>query len=142
MPKETVLFVCTHNSSRSQMAEGLLRARYGGRYAAHSAGTHPGGVNPFAVKAMAELGINISGHRSEHVDEYAPIPMDYVVTVCDSAREACPYVPARVRNIHRRFRDPSAVEGSDAEKLNAFREVRDQIEAWLGGVFGRGTPTS
>ena len=141
MSREKVLFVCTHNSSRSQMAEGLLRARFGGHYAAYSAGTRPGGVNPFAVRAMAELGINISGHRSEHVDEYASIPMDYVVTVCDSAREACPYVAARVRNIHHRFHDPSAVDGSETEKLDAFREVRDQIDAWLGGVFGPGGHT-
>lgn len=136
MARETVLFVCTHNSSRSQMAEGLLRARYGERYAAYSAGTRPGGVNPLAVTAMAELGIDIAGHRSDHVDAFAGMPMDYVVTVCDSARESCPYLAARVQNIHHRFRDPSTERGSDEEKLGAFREIRDQIDAWLGEAFG------
>ncbi len=142
MARETVLFVCTHNSSRSQMAEGLLRARHGERYVVYSAGTHPGGVNPFAVTAMAELGIDIAGHRSDQVDAFAAMPMDYVVTVCDSARESCPYFAARVQNIHHRFRDPSAVRGSDEERLTAFREIRDQIDAWLGETFGPGKRVS
>ncbi|MCH7640347.1 MAG: arsenate reductase ArsC [Bacteroidetes bacterium] len=133
---ETVLFVCTHNSARSQMAEGLLRARYGDRYRSLSAGTEPGGVNPFAVEAMRELGIDISSHRSEHVDAYINQPLDYVVTVCDSAKEACPYIPATRQNIHMNFPDPSAAVGSDEEKLNAFRTVRDAIAEWIDATFG------
>ncbi len=133
---DTVLFVCTHNSARSQMAEGLLRARYGDRFRVLSAGTEPGGVNPFAIKAMAEVDIDISGHTSDHVDEYVSEPLEYVVTVCDSAKEACPYVPALKKNIHKSFPDPSAATGSDEDKLAAFRTVRDQIATWLDEEFG------
>lgn len=133
---ETVLFVCTHNSARSQMAEGLLRARYGNRYRSLSAGTEPGRVNPFAVEAMRELGIDISSHRSEHVDAYANQPLDYVATVCDSAKEACPYIPATRQNIHMSFPDPSAAAGSDEEKLSAFRTVRDALAEWIDATFG------
>ena len=113
------------------MAEGLLRARYGDRYRALSAGTAPGGVNPFAVAAMDELGIDLSSHTSDHVDAFTGEALDYVVTVCDSAREACPYIPARKQNLHESFPDPSAAEGSNAEKLAVFRTIRDQIADWL-----------
>ena len=136
MEKQKVLFVCTHNSSRSQMAEGLLHAYYGDRYEVYSAGTQPSGVNRFAIEAMEDLGIDLSGHRSDHVDAYADTPMDYVVTVCDSARESCPYIPALQQNMHRCFEDPSAVEGADAEKLAAFRRIRDEIRTWLDNTFG------
>ena len=136
MDKQKVLFVCTHNSSRSQMAEGLLRAHYGHRYEVYSAGTQPSGVNPLAIEAMNDLGIDLSGHRSDHVDAYADTPMDYVVTVCDSARESCPFIPALQQNIHHRFEDPSAVNGADAEKLAAFRRIRDEIHTWLDETFG------
>lgn len=136
MAKEKVLFVCTHNSSRSQMAEGLLRAHYGDRYEVFSAGTQPSGVNPFAVAAMRDLDIDLSAHRSEHIDAFAATPMDYVVTVCDSARESCPYFPAQRQNIHYSFEDPSAVVGPDAEKLAAFRRIRDEIKRWLDETFG------
>jgi arsenate reductase len=132
----SVLFVCTHNSSRSQMAEGLLRDRYGDRFDVFSAGTQPSGVNPFAVKAMDEIGIDLSGHTSDAVDTYTDRPLDVVVTVCDDAAENCPYVPARQRNVHRSFPDPSAVEGSDADKLAAFRRVRDDIATWIDETFG------
>jgi len=138
--KVRVLFVCTHNSARSQMAEGLLRAMAGDRYEVYSAGTEPRGVHPLAVRVMQELGIDLSGHRSEHVDTYRDVPMDYVVTVCDSAREHCPYVPARRRNLHQSFPDPSAVEGDEAARLEAFRRVRDQIRAWLEETFVRQAP--
>ena len=136
MEKQKVLFVCTHNASRSQMAEGLLRTYYGDRYDVYSAGTQPSGVNRFAIEAMEDLGIDLSGHRSDHVDAYAETPMDYVVTVCDSARESCPYIPARQRNIHHRFEDPSTVEGADAAKRAAFRRIRNEIRAWLDDTFG------
>lgn len=131
MDKQNVLFVCTHNSARSQMAEGLLRANYGDRFNAFSAGTHPSRVNPFATQAMALLGIDLSGHTSDAVDAYADTPMDYVVTVCDAAQESCPYFPARVRVLHRSFQDPSATEGTDEDKLAAFIRIRDEINTWL-----------
>ena len=133
---ETVLFVCTHNSSRSQMAEGLLHKRYGDRYEVHSAGTEPGGVNPFAAEVMEEVGIDISDHTSDHVDAYADTPLDIVVTVCDDAAENCPYIPARKQNLHQGFDDPSAVEGTDEEKRAAFRRIRDELADWIDATFG------
>ena len=126
-----VLFLCTHNSSRSQMAEGLLRARGGDRYAVFSAGTHPRGVHPLAIQVMREIGIDISeaaGHRAKSLDEFkGQAPMDLVVTVCDDAAEECPYFPGARRQEHWGFPDPSAVIGSDEERLAAFRSVRDAI---------------
>jgi arsenate reductase len=128
-----VLFLCTHNSSRSQMAEGLLRARGGGRFAVFSAGTHPRAVHPLAIQAMAELGIDIgvsSGHRAKSLDEFADQPpMDLVVTVCDDAAEECPFFPGARRQEHWSFQDPSAVTGTDEQRLAAFRQVRDAIAA-------------
>ena len=132
----SVLFICTHNSARSQMAEGLVRARLEGRFEAASAGTAPGGVNPLAIEAMGELGIDISGHTSKHVDEAtAGRSFDYVVTVCDSARETCPYVPASRKNLHQSFDDPSAASGSHEERLAVFRRVRDEIADWIDLTF-------
>ncbi|MFI5277806.1 MAG: arsenate reductase ArsC [Ktedonobacterales bacterium] len=127
-----VLFLCTHNSSRSQMAEGFLRARGGSPYAAFSAGTRPGGIHPLAVRAMAELGVDISeqaGHRSEGLDAYAGQRFDLVVTVCDSAAEECPFFPGAKRQEHWGFPDPSAATGSEEQRLEAFRRVRDAIGA-------------
>ena len=125
-----VLFVCTHNSARSQMAEGLLRARLGDRFVALSAGTEPRGVHPEAVRAMAEVGIDLDDHRSKTVEQaLAGGPADVVVTVCDSAREACPWVPARRLTLHRSFEDPSAAP--EPERSAAFRRVRDEIAGWL-----------
>jgi arsenate reductase (thioredoxin) len=128
-----VLFLCTHNSSRSQMAEGLLRARGGTRYKVFSAGTHPRAVHSLAIKVMAELGIDISeqsGHRAKGIEAFddAP-PMDLVVTVCDEAAEKCPYFPRARRQEHWGFPDPSAATGSKAERLAVFRQVRDAIAA-------------
>jgi arsenate reductase (thioredoxin) len=126
-----VLFLCTHNSSRSQMAEGLLRARGGNRYAVFSAGTHPRSVHPLAIQAMREIGIDISGaagHRAKSMEEFAAQPpMDLVVTVCDDAAEECPFFPGARRQEHWGFPDPSAVTGSEEERLAAFRSVRDAI---------------
>ena len=128
----TVLFVCTHNSSRSQTAVGLLRDRY----KVHSAGTNPGGVNPFAVEVLDEIGIDLSDHTSDPVEAYADTPFDVVVTVCDDAKERCPYVPAREGNVHVGFDDPSAVEGTDEEKRAAFRWVRNELDDWIDVTFG------
>ncbi len=126
-----VLFLCTHNSSRSQMAEGLLRARGGERYRVFSAGTHPRAVHPLAIKAMAELGIDISeqaGHRAKGIEEFAnEPPMDLVITVCDEAAEECPYFPHAREQRHWNFPDPSAATGTEEERLAVFRRVRDAI---------------
>jgi arsenate reductase (thioredoxin) len=128
---ERVLFLCTHNSSRSQMAEGLLRAKGGPRYQVFSAGTHPRSVHPLAIRAMAELGIDISeqaSHRAKGIEEFeSEPPMDLVVTVCDEAAEECPYFPRARRQEHWGFPDPSAAVGTDAERLAVFRRVRDAI---------------
>src|SRR5215472_1166508 len=128
---ERVLFLCTHNSSRSQMAEGLLRARGGKRYAVFSAGTHPRTVHSLAIKAMAELGIDISeqtGHRAKGIEAFddAP-PMDLVVTVCDEAALECPYFPRARRQQHWGFPDPSKASGSEEERMFVFRQVRAAI---------------
>lgn len=123
-----VLFLCVHNSARSQMAEGMLRAWGAGRYEAHSAGNEATGVKPLAIRAMSEIGIDIGGQRSKSVREYDGQRFDYAVTVCDDAREACPYFPAD-RQLHWAFDDPSAATGSEEERLAVFRRVRDEIAA-------------
>ncbi|MHB8599283.1 MAG: arsenate reductase ArsC [Ktedonobacteraceae bacterium] len=126
-----VLFLCTHNSSRSQMAEGLLRAYGGSRYRVFSAGTHPHSVHSLAIQAMAELGIDISeaaGHKAKGVEEFThQPPIDLVVTVCDEAAEECPFFPNARRQEHWGFPDPSAAVGTEAERLAVFRQVRDAI---------------
>ncbi|HZT69416.1 MAG TPA: arsenate reductase ArsC [Terriglobia bacterium] len=124
-----VLVLCTGNSARSQMAEGLLRHEGREEYEVHSAGTRPSQVRPEAVAAMNEIGIDISGHRSKSVDEFVGQPFEYVLTVCDNARETCPVFPAGTKRIHWSFEDPAAVQGSDSERLGAFRRIRDQIHA-------------
>lgn len=134
---ERVLILCTANSARSQMAEGLLRALAGERYEVFSAGTRATLVNPFAIEAMRRRGIDIRGQWSKALDEYLAAPFDYVITVCDNAAETCPMFPGPARRIHWSFPDPAAVPGTDAERLAAFETVRDAIEAqlraWLAG---------
>ena len=125
--KKSILVLCTANSARSQMAEGIIRHLFGDRFEVFSAGTHPSIVRPEAIKAMAEIGIDISGHRSKSVEEFAGREIDYVLTVCDNARENCPYFPARTKVIHHSFDDPAAVEGDEETRVAAFRIVRDQI---------------
>jgi len=129
--RRRVLFLCTHNSSRSQMAEGLLRARGGERYEVFSAGTHPRSVHPLAIRAMAEVGIDLSeaaGYRAKSMDEFInQPPMDLVVTVCDEAAEECPFFPGARRQVHWGFPDPSKATGTEEERLAAFREVRDGL---------------
>jgi arsenate reductase len=135
MTKARVLFLCTHNSARSQMAEGLLRSLGGGGFDVASAGTEARGVNPLAVHVMAEIGIDISGQNSKTLDRFLGQPWDYVITVCDSANEACPIFPQAIRRLHWSFDDPSAATGTEAERLRVFRRVRDEIKgqmaAWL-----------
>lgn len=126
-----VLILCTGNSARSQMAEALLRDIAGDRMDVFSAGSKPSVVNPTAIIAMAERGIDIGGYRSKHLSEFLQQPFDYVITVCDHAAEACPLFPGLARRIHWSFPDPAAVEGTAEEKLAAFRIVRDAIEQQL-----------
>ncbi|MCX7780814.1 MAG: arsenate reductase ArsC [Negativicutes bacterium] len=135
-PKQKVLFLCTHNSARSQMAEGLLRALYGDRFEAFSAGTEPSRVNPYVARAMAEIGIDLSTHRSKHMKDFFGQNIDYVVTVCDNAKEACPFFPGGAQRIHHSFPDPSALKGDDAEIMAGVRKVRDEIKSWIIGQFG------
>lgn len=130
-----VLFICTHNSARSHMAEGILKNLYGDRYEVWSAGTNPTEVNPLAIKVMAELGIDISDHQSTNVEEFLNQEWDYVITVCDRANETCPFFPGGKEKIHRGFEDPAAVYGSEEEKMMVFRRVRDEIKRWIEETF-------
>jgi len=136
--KKKVLFICTHNSARSQMAQAFLNHLCGDRYLAFSAGTKPSGVNPYAVEVMREVGINISHHRSKSVKEFEGEEFDYVITVCDSAKEECPYFAGGKKQIHKSFPDPSSYEGTREEKLEFFRKVRDEIKEWIEETFGKG----
>jgi arsenate reductase len=137
MSPPRVLFLCTHNSARSQMAEGFLRAMAGDRFEAGSAGTEKTSVNPLAIRAMAELGIDLGGHTSKLYADVASGPWDYLITVCDDANERCPWVPGSVKRLHWSFPDPSRATGSEEERLAVFRRVRDQIQErltdWLRG---------
>lgn len=126
--KKRVLFLCTGNSARSQMAEGFLRHLAGDRFLVASAGTHPAGLNPYAVEAMREIGIDISRHISERVDTYLGERFDRVITVCDRAKESCPVFPGAPTLSHWSFEDPAAATGTFEERLTVFRKVRDQIE--------------
>jgi arsenate reductase len=130
--KKRVLILCTGNSARSQMAEGLLRHDAGDRFDVESAGTKPGTVRPEAIAAMNELGIDISAHRSKHVDEFNGQRFDYVITVCDNARESCPVFFGNATRLHHSFDDPAGLAGSERERLALFRRVRDELRSYLG----------
>jgi len=125
--KRRVLILCTGNSARSQMAEGLLRDMTGAQFDVFSAGVAPTTVRPEAIEALAEVGIDISNHRSKSVDEFGAQEFDYVITVCDSANEQCPVFPGDTKRIHWSFADPAAVEGDHESRLASFRKIRDQI---------------
>ena len=131
--KARVLFLCTGNSARSQMAEGWLRHLAGDRFEVFSAGTHPVGLNPVSVEAMAEVGIDISAHRSKSVSEFLTQPFEYVITVCDRAKESCPIWPGPTHLLHWSFDDPAEVVDSDEARRQLFRRVRDEI---LGRIKG------
>jgi arsenate reductase (thioredoxin) len=126
-----VLILCTANSARSQMAEGLLRHEAGTDCEVFSAGTKPTRVRPEAITVMREAGIDISGHHSKPVDEFLGQDFDYVITVCDNARETCPVFPASTNRIHWSIEDPAATEGSEEERLDAFRDARDELQERL-----------
>ena len=130
--KKRVLILCTGNSARSQMAEGLLRHDAGMRYEVESAGVEPSQVRPEAVEAMQEIGIDISGHRSKSADEFSGQHFDYIITVCDNAKETCPVFPGAAERIHQSFEDPPpATVGDYPSRLAIFRRVRDEIRVWL-----------
>ena len=129
MNKRRVLFLCTHNSARSQMAEGLLRHLAGDRFDAYSAGTEATHVRPLAIRVMAEVGVDISGQESQTLDRYLGQPFDAVITVCDHANEACPVFVGAKERLHWSFPDPSHAEGTEDERLAVYRTVRDAIRA-------------
>jgi arsenate reductase (thioredoxin) len=132
MEKKRVLILCTGNSARSQMAEGLLRHDAGEQFDVESAGTKPGIVRPEAIAAMKELAIDISGHRSKHVDEFEGQRFDYVITVCDNAKESCPVFFGAVKRLHRSFDDPPPMsQGTDEDRMAIFRRVRGELRAYL-----------
>ena len=133
MTKPRVLFLCTHNSARSQMAEGLLRHLAGDRLEAYSAGTAVTRVRPEAVTVMDEIGVDVSGQESKTLERYLREPFDYVITVCDEANEACPVFPGAKNRLHWSFEDPSRVTGSDEERLVAFRAARDGLRERIEG---------
>jgi len=145
--KKKVLFLCTHNSARSQMAEGLLRAMYTDRYEAQSAGVEATSVDPRAVLVMKDIGIDISGQRSKSSEEFQDTIFDIAVTVCDRAKQACPICstqlelpsmnPRAREVIHRSFDDPALAAGSEEEQLEVFRKIRDEIKEWITQTFGR-----
>jgi len=134
--KKKVLFICTHNSARSQMAEGFLNALYGDKYEAYSAGIEPAEVNPYSIKVMAEVGIDISKHRSKSIKEFRGKNFEYVVTVCDHAKEACPFFPGGAIFLHEGFKDPAEFKGAEDEILAEVRRVRDEIKVWIEETFG------
>ena len=132
--KKQVLFLCTHNSARSQMAEGLLNAFHGDQYEGYSAGVTPTKINPYVIKAMVEIGINISENRSKSIEEFRGTNFNYVVTVCDTAREVCPFFPGE-KVIHKAFDDPNQFMGSEEEIMKGVRRVREEIKDWIKKTF-------
>ncbi len=135
--KLKILFICTHNSARSQMAEGYLNAKYNYRYQGLSAGTEVTRVHPLAIKAMKEIGIDICHHRSKELKEFFNQEIDQVVTVCDSANAVCPMFPGAKETIHVSFPDPSTATGPEDEQMKTFRQVRDILCAWIDDQFGK-----
>ncbi len=127
---KNILVLCTGNSCRSQMAEGYLRLFYGNNAAVYSAGVETHGVNPRAIAIMAEDGIDISGHTSNHVDEYSDLSFDLILTVCDNAQERCPFLPSQALRIHHNFPDPAKATGTEEEIMKSFRATRDLIKTY------------
>jgi arsenate reductase len=139
-PKTRILFICTANAARSQMAEGLLRAKYGERYEVFSAGTRQAKVSARAITVMQEIGIDISHHRSKTLAEFGEASFDLAVTLCDNAHAICPIVSGAKKTIHHGFSDPHLTPGSDEEVLEGYRVVRDLIAVWIDTTFGTTTP--
>ena len=128
--KKNILVLCTGNSCRSQLLHGYLEQLLGDRTVVYSAGIETHGLNPRAVRVMAEDGVDITHHTSNHVDEYTAVPFDYVLTVCDHANEACPIFPSTAIKLHHNFPDPAKATGTDEEIMQQFRAVRDQVKAY------------
>lgn len=137
--KTRVLFICTANAARSQMAEGFLRAKYGDRFDVFSAGTRLSRVSVRAIRVMQEIGIDISNHRSKTLDEMSGMTFDLAVTLCDHAHQVCPVVTFAKKTIHSGFPDPHLTPGSEEEILNGYRHVRDMIAVWIDTIFGKTT---
>lgn len=135
--KQKILFICTHNSARSQMAEGYLNAKYGDRYEGLSAGTEVTRVHPLAIRVMNEIGIDISHHRSKELIEFFDQDIDQVVTVCDSANAACPMFPGAKKMIHVSFPDPASGAENEDEQMKTFRSIRDAIITWIDTQYGK-----
>jgi len=134
--KIRVLFICTANAARSQMAEGLLRTKYGERFEVFSAGTRPSQVSPRAIRVMQEIGIDISHHRSKSLDEMSGMTFDLAVTLCDRASQICPVVTCAKKTIHHGFSDPHLIPGTEDDLIEGYRKVRDKIGAWIDKTFG------
>ncbi|MHB1324615.1 MAG: arsenate reductase ArsC [Thermoleophilia bacterium] len=133
--KKTALFLCTGNSARTQMAEGLVNHDFAGEIKAYSAGTDPQGLNTYAVQVMAQLGIDISGNTSDHISKYEDQPFDYVITLCDDANSNCPVFFGGVKRLHIGFPDPARMTGSDEEIRGEFRRIRDEIRERMNDYF-------
>ena len=129
-----ILFICTHNSARSQMAEALVNALHGDRYKAYSAGTEPTSINPYVIKVMSEIGIDTSKQKSKSIKEFQEKRFDYVVTVCDHAKETCPFFPGK-KVLHKSFADPSKFQGNEEQTLKQVKQVRDEIREWIEKTF-------
>lgn len=135
MAKQSILFICTHNSARSQMAEAVMRHHFGEQFDCYSAGTEKTFVKPHAIGALEDAGISTEGLSSKTIDAFEGQHIDYVITVCDHAKETCPWFPANKKLIHAPFTDPSNEGENDEEKLAAFCRVRDEIKDWLFDQF-------
>lgn len=140
--KARVLFICTANAARSQMAEGLLRAKYGDQYEVFSAGIRKSQVSTRAIAVMKEIGIDLSHHRSKTLEEFGGASFDIAVTLCDNAHAVCPFVPGAKRTIYRPFADPHLTPGPEEAVVNGYRDVRDDIAVWIDATFGRVAPFS
>jgi len=137
MNKKRILFLCTGNSCRSQMAEGFLRHMAGDRFEVFSAGVKPTQVNPLAIKVMAEAGIDISKHRSKSAMEFISQQFDYIITVCDNAKQTCPVFPGKHEKIHWDLEDPAEAQGNEEERLSFFRRIRDEIKSMVNNFKDR-----
>ena len=135
-PKKSVLFVCTHNAVRSQMAEALLNNSYGDRYSAFSAGSDPTQIDPLVITVMKEVGIDVSNSKSKGFNVFQDCHFDYVVTVCDQAKESCPYFPGGNLHLHKGFSDPSKFQGWQEDVIKEYRRTRDEIKNWIEKEFG------
>ena len=133
--KEKVLIICNHNSARSQIAEGLLKSVYGEYYEVYSAGSDPTTVNPFAIKVLGEIGVDISENRSKSLKEFDGLEFDYVVTVCGGDSQVCPFFSGGKTYFHEPFEDPAKVDGTNQNKSDAFRRTRDEIKDWIDKTF-------